>query len=160
LHQNGVGLSEISAEAMADVARRGHISVLKYLHTNGMRLTEIGADLMRQAVQHGQVGVIKYLVHQAGASLQHVRLDDLVIAMEHGHLQMLRLLANRGVSMEQVKAVALDRAAVKKFSEIVELFRGADSLVHPSVITIDNHRSCNAACRMCPPQSYDAGSGA
>jgi sulfatase maturation enzyme AslB (radical SAM superfamily) len=92
--------------------------------------------------------------------MQHVPLDDLVIAMEHGHLQMLRLLANRGVTMEQVKAMALDRAAVKKFPEIVEFFRGADSLVHPSVITIDNHRSCNVACRMCPTQPYDAGGGA
>jgi radical SAM protein with 4Fe4S-binding SPASM domain len=159
LHQNGISLSIASVDAMTLVARRGHVLVLKYLHTNGMRITEIGPHLLTEAVRNGRVGLIKYLLHQAGIPLGHVTLEDLLITIEHGHLQTLRYLARSGVDLEGVKRIVLNRDEIT-FPELAEFLRGSNEIVHPSVITIDNHRSCNAACRMCPTQPFDAGSGA
>ena len=159
LHQNGICLSLASAEAMTEVARRGHVAVLKYLHTNGMRLTDIGPTLLREAVRNGQVGLIKYLLHQAGIPLRNVGLQDLLVAAERGHLEMLRYLAHSDVDLGELKRVASNGGGAR-FPEVAEFLRGSQEIIHPSVITIDNHRSCNASCRMCPTQPFDVGSGA
>ncbi|AEJ34351.1 ankyrin-containing protein [Acanthamoeba polyphaga mimivirus] len=110
---------EYSDYPLAYAAGKGHIEMIEYLLSIGEKITDYA---MFMAINNGHVGTVKYLIDES-QSLPCISYSELAKITRKGHLEMIKLLNNRGIKINKiVNTTIINETIEKERWEILEYF--------------------------------------
>lgn len=97
-------------EALRTEAKRGRLSMVKYLIANGADVHALNDEALRNAAANGYVDVVKYLTDN-GANVHALDDEALVTAAKNGHSETVQYLISRGARIAAQNYSAFFKAA-------------------------------------------------